>query len=222
MSLITDYFSLGGLDASNQAKLGHRLAKLHSAKASEKGYGFDVPTHCGATEQDNTYETDWRTFWERRRIGNLVQRIGDKRLSQLYEEMQTGAVFEVLLDPVKDVQPSCIQGDLWSGNAGTDQDTGEPVVFESSYYGHGETELGMTHMFGGFTSDFYDAYHKVLPKSQPHYEERMQLYELYHHLNHTLLFGGSYKNGAASMMPKLIAFAKANGGEAGDSRRSGL
>lgn len=35
----------------------------------------------------------------------------------------------------------------------------------------------------GFTKDFYEAYHRFHPRSEPHYEERQQLYELYHHLN---------------------------------------
>ena len=48
--------------------------------------------------------------------------------------------------------------------------------------------LGITHMFGGFSQDFYNAYHDVLPKADPvqHYDARIKLYELYHHLNHVL------------------------------------
>lgn len=48
-------------------------------------------------------------------------------------------------------------------------------------------------MFGGFSSKFYEAYHQVLPKSEPvdDYDTRLDCYELYHHLNHTLMFGVS-------------------------------
>jgi len=35
----------------------------------------------------------------------------------------------------------------------------------------------------GFTKDFFDEYHKIHPRSEPHYEERQVLYELWHHLN---------------------------------------
>ncbi|KAE8227421.1 hypothetical protein CF319_g117 [Tilletia indica] len=222
--LITDYLTLArGLDSSGQAKLGRRLAQLHSASPPERRYGFQVPTHCGVTEQDNTFESDWRTFWERRRIGDLVERIGDQRLSALQEEMQSSGVYDLLLNPVRDVQPSCIHGDLWSGNVGTDKATGEPMIFDSSYYGHGEAELGIAQMFGGFTQDFYEAYHEIRPKIQPHYEERIRLYELYHHLNHTLMFNGGYKSGAVSIMEELIAFARRNGSASEESsRRSGL
>lgn len=35
----------------------------------------------------------------------------------------------------------------------------------------------------GFSQPFYDAYHAINPRSEPHYEQRIRLYELYHHLN---------------------------------------
>ena len=97
-------------------------------------------------------------------------------------------------------RPVIIHGDLWSGNVGYDRTTSQPVIFDpSSYWGHNEAELGMTRMFGGerrfsstlfnrltcagFTNDFYDAYHEIQPPSQPYHEQRIDLYELYHHLN---------------------------------------
>jgi len=46
-------------------------------------------------------------------------------------------------------------------------------------------------MFGGFSPAFYQRYHELVPKTEPadQYEQRMQLYEVFHHLNHTLMFG---------------------------------
>lgn len=76
----------------------------------------------------------------------------------------------------------------------------------------------------GFTADFFDEYHKVHPRSTPHYDQRQKLYELWHHLNvrdlqgvaerqladgqHTLMFGGSYKGGSLRMMKDLNAWAE--------------
>lgn len=39
----------------------------------------------------------------------------------------------------------------------------------------------------GFGPEFFDEYHKIHPRSEPHYEQRIKLYELYHHLNVRLL-----------------------------------
>ena len=52
----------------------------------------------------------------------------------------------------------------------------------------------MTRMFGGFSEEFYESYHSILPPDEPReeYEQRMELYELYHHLNHTVMFGVSF------------------------------
>lgn len=80
-----------------------------------------------------------------------------------------------------------------SGNAGTNSATGKGVIYDpSSYYGHGEVELGIMHMFGGqlsslslrsarqrvhhagFGPAFFKAYHEKLPKSQPYHDERIK------------------------------------------------
>ena len=91
-------------------------------------------------------------------------------------------VYPVLLAPLEGkVKPSILHGDLWSGNAGTVANSGEPAIFDpSSYYGHNEAELGIMNMFGGFTQDFFDAYHEAIPRTEPYYNERLRLYELYH------------------------------------------
>ena len=58
------------------------------------------------------------------------------------------------------------------------------VVFDpASFYGHHEYDLGIAGMFGGFGSDFYNAYHKRIPKA-PGFEKRHLLYKLFHNLNH--------------------------------------
>jgi fructosamine-3-kinase len=79
----------------------------------------------------------------------------------------------------------------------------------------------MTRMFGGedwttwtgpltagFSQAFYDAYHAVHPRSEPHYDQRIRLYELYHHLNHALMFGGGYTGGALRIMDELADWAE--------------
>ena len=56
---ISDYISLGTTSSSSMQTLARRMAsELHNPeKHTEiKKYGFPIPTHCGNTEQDNTWE----------------------------------------------------------------------------------------------------------------------------------------------------------------------
>lgn len=171
--LVTDYADIQpGLSTAAQKTLGKKLAQMHLNGASENGqFGFHVPTHCGETEQDNAWNPSWQDFWADQRIGELVKRIdgggGDKELVRLEKEMRTH-VYPLLLDSLGDVKPAIIHGDLWSGNAGQDAETGQPVIFDpSSYYAHNEAELGIMKMFGGFSSSFFEAYHSVVRIASP-------------------------------------------------------
>lgn len=101
-----------------------------------------------------------------------------------------------------DIKPSLLHGDLWSGNVAETEDG--PVAFDpASFYGHHEFDLAIAGMFGGFSKAFYDAYHKWIPKEKG-FEQRHQLYVLFHHLNHWNHFGTSYKSSSLSIMHGLL------------------
>ena len=57
---------------------------------------------------------------------------------------------------------------------------------------HATFSLAIARIFGGFNSAFFEKYHSILPKTDPieEYELRVDLYELFHYLNHALMFGG--------------------------------
>ncbi|MFH4983700.1 hypothetical protein AB6A40_010409, partial [Gnathostoma spinigerum] len=78
-----------------------------------------------------------------------------------------------------------------------------PVIFDpASFYGHSEFEMGILTMFGGFSQDFFTAYHSLIPKSEG-FAERVRLYELFHHFNHWNHFGRGYRGGTISIMKSL-------------------
>ena len=63
-------------------------------------------------------------------------------------------------------------------------------------------ELAFTHMFGGFSPDFYQGYEEVWPL-EPGFSERKDLYNLYHLLTHTNMFGGSYGRQVESIVSRF-------------------
>lgn len=95
-AMVSQYFDLvgGSSRGDTQRELARRVAKLHTVSKDEgrEGhggrYGFHVPTHCGVTEQDNTWEDSWEVFFRDRRLGDLVRRIGDDKLIDAWEEMK--------------------------------------------------------------------------------------------------------------------------------------
>lgn len=151
------------------------------------------------------------------------------------------------------VKPSVLHGDLWSGNISGVE--GKPSIFDPAvYYGHSEADFGMS-WCAGFSSAFYDAYFRVLPKAPGQclcpvfalcsvqtltaplsnqaltyrlvaafswwyilacivtvlhayfagFENRKQLYLLYHYLNHYNLFGGGYYSSAEGILRNLTS-----------------
>ena len=60
----------------------------------------------------------------------------------------------------------------------------------------------MTKLFGGFNSRFYDAYNEAYPLTEG-WEQRTEIYQLYHLLNHLNLFGTSYLPQCIQILRKL-------------------
>ena len=73
------------------------------------------------------------------------------------------------------------------------------LIDPAVYYGNREADLAMTKLFGGFSSEFYSAYHEIYPLTEG-YEYRQSVYTLYHVLNHLNLFGTSYYSHAISLI----------------------
>jgi fructosamine-3-kinase len=175
---------------------------------SAKGYGFEVPTFCGATRLRNGWYESWEQCFDtliRDLLSTLTERGNYSELCRKGQDVRT-RVIPVLLGPLE-IRPVLLHGDLWSGNTGTDASTGEPVIFDpSSLYGHNEADLAIGRMFGGIPRSFFETYHKHMPKTEPveQYDLRGDLYELFHYLNHTVLFGGGYANNALRKMEKLL------------------
>ncbi|XP_069809927.1 ketosamine-3-kinase-like [Dendropsophus ebraccatus] len=138
-------------------------------------FGFHTSTCCGYIPQENSWQEDWVTFFTSQRLQpqlRLIERdYGDRTLLGLWSELQM-KVQNAFRDTV--IVPSLLHGDLWEANVAED-DHG-PVLFDpGSFYGHSEYDLSIGDMFGDHCGDFYQAYHRKIPKS-PSFDLRRPLY----------------------------------------------
>jgi len=179
------------------------LAHLH--RVTQNAHGLDRNNYIGKTPQINTWEQGGLEFFRKHRLGyqqRLARESGkmpaslDHRLDKLLDKLDN------LLD-LSGEKPALLHGDLWSGNyfSGPDQ---IPCIFDPAvYFGLRETDLAMTELFGRLGQSFYEVYNEVFPLN-PGYEERKEIYNLYHTLNHLNLFGGSYLSSVASTVNHFI------------------
>jgi len=81
-------------------------------------------------------------------------------------------------------------------------DQSHPVLIDPAiHFGHRETELAFTTLFGGFHQSFYDSYHQEFPLESG-FEDRIELHNLYPLLVHVNLFGSSYLSGILNTLKK--------------------
>jgi len=177
------------LTSAPQEDLGRQLAQLHNTTHSHFGWSRD--NYIGTTPQKNTPTKTWVDFFRESRLLPLLAKLPTlKNSHQLIDSL------DQLLP--HHPTPALLHGDLWGGNA-AGLPNGTAVIFDpATYYGDPEADLAMTQLFGGFSPNFYDAYHEIRPALEDH-QRRATLYNLYH----ALLFGSSYLAQAQSMIREL-------------------
>jgi fructosamine-3-kinase len=188
-------------DSKVWERLGLGLAALHRATAP--AFGFHSDNYCGLTPQENAWTPDWPAFHAGRRLGALLTRLeksGRLGAGEAGIHQALIARLPALLDhrPV----PSLLHGDLWSGNA-LESAEGPALVDPAVYYGDREADLAMMLLFGGFPSIVLSSYQESWPLSAG-WRERIPLYQLYHILNHQLLFGGGYGEQAIRLASRYL------------------
>ncbi len=202
--LLMEYIEKGIESNQYWKDLGKGLARMHQAdvqKVLDHPFGFIEDNYIGTNIQINTPMDSWIQFFIHCRLSPQIDIAksfcSHKTIQKIKDALPV--IEKMLVEPTK---PSILHGDLWAGNVYCGNQ-GKPFILDPAVYiGHREAELAYTQLFGGFPDEFYQAYRNQYPL-QAGYEERIDIYNLYHLLNHFNLFGSSYLNSVMAIVERL-------------------
>ena len=188
----------GGKPQTGGATKSGGKTETGGATKTPARFGFMEDNCIGARPQQNEPRASWVEFFRDCRLAPQFKAAESwfdsedaNKIARLLERLD-----KILVEPQF---PSLLHGDLWSGNAMPDA-SGNPMLIDPAcYVGSAEADLAMTELFGGFAPDFYAAYKEALPL-EPGYDERRDIYNLYHLLNHLNIFGASYLGPVKSIL----------------------
>lgn len=198
--LVQEFLVEGRAGPGSPRQFGRGLAQLHRHRTEH--YGLDHDNFIGRLPQSNSRHEEWVPFFIEERLEPQLERaIKTERLNKGIRK-NFESLYKQLNDIFPDEPPSLIHGDLWGGNYFYD-DSGTPTIYDPAvYYGHREMELAFTHLFGGFSGDFYSSYEESYPL-EAGFMDRKNIYNLYPLLVHTNLFGGSYARQVESIIRRF-------------------
>lgn len=198
--LLLEYISMGNPTPHFWVNFGRSLAGLH--RHSEKLFGLERNNYIGSLPQSNAQHDSWNGFFVTERLEPMVKMGRDK--SEISSQMvrQIESIYGRLSALVPAEKPALIHGDLWNGNFLVDN-RGNPCLFDPAvHYGHRESDIAMTRLFGGFPALFYESYQSEFPMEKG-WEQRMELLNLYPLLVHVNLFGGGYVSEVNHLLKKF-------------------
>jgi fructosamine-3-kinase len=168
------------------------LASLHRSTQGQQ-IGLEINNFLGAAPQINTPANCWSRFVAEYRLGFQLRWAADQGLDDAALRRDVELILRQLdqLLSGSESTTSLLHGDLWSGNYLGDS-SGAPVLIDPAvYYGNREAEFGMLKLFGACPRRFYEAYHEAFSFADG-WQRRINVYVLYHLLNHLNLFGRGY------------------------------
>lgn len=199
------------IDWGNQAdqrqffsSFAHDLANLHRVTTTDR-IGWDTDNYLGAAPQKNEPRENWVEFFAEQRLEFQVRWANDQGLISTRCRNRCDAIINRLgsLLAGRTDETCLLHGDLWSGNYLCNAD-GRPVVIDPAvYYGCREAEFGMLKLFGSCPAGFYDAYQATFPMPGG-WQQRVNVYVLYHLLNHLNLFGSGYLGSCESTAASIL------------------
>jgi len=199
-TLIMEYLIPSEPSASDWIKAGEGLAALHS-NTSEK-FGWDSANYIGTLPQQNTWTTSWPHFFGHERLRKQLEMGLRRGVFGAAFAKRLDRLVAMLPDLLPDAAPELTHGDLWSGNI-LFTASGPALIDPAVAYTHGEADLAMSKLFGGFPIAFYDAYQNVKPLAAD-WENRISLLQLYWVMAHANLFGGHYVHQCQTIIDRYV------------------
>jgi fructosamine-3-kinase len=187
--LLLKYIESGAPESNFWHEFGIRLSDLHRNTAVHFGLGYD--NYIGSLPQHNTPDPDFFSFFISQRIEPQVKDARNKGALSQSDMRYFDSFFKTLHNIIPVEKPALIHGDLWSGNYMVSSEGLPYLIDPAAYYGHRESDIAMTQLFGGFQPEFYHAYNQAWPMEKD-WQKRTDIFNLYPLLVHVNLFGGSY------------------------------
>lgn len=199
--LLLEFIESAPMRGNYWEDFGRSLARFHLAGRGAQ-FGFFEDNYIGSTLQKNDGKESWVDFFRENRLDYQA------RLASNYMGGSLARAMISFLDRLENYlpepeYPSLIHGDLWSGNVLCGPDGKAWIIDPAAYYGHGEADLAMTELFGKYPEAFYSSYSNENP-IDPEYEDRKDIYNLYHLLNHLNMFGSSYLGSVRTILNRFV------------------
>lgn len=181
-------------------RFGQRLARLHRNTAPR--FGLDHDNFIGRLPQPNRQDPDFIRFFIEQRLMPQIRRARQGGLVDAKTIQRFERLFNRLGELIPQEPPALLHGDLWQGNFLCTR-SDQPILIDPAvYYGHRESEIAFTALFGGFDARFYEAYQTGFPLAAG-WKERQDLFNLYPLLVHLNLFGVSYLAGIIRILNRF-------------------
>lgn len=190
----------------SQTDLGYLVAKLHKNYSKNKKFGFVTNYQGNEMTFDNTWTSSWIELFVEKRLDHLKDSAIKKSLWHENDIIKYQKVRKIIVDTLRQhsSKPSLLHGDLWGGNYMFTSDSSPVLIDPACFYGDREFDIGITTVFGGFTSEFYNAYQQVYPLDEG-YQFRINFYRLYYLMLHLNKFGDIYASSVQTVLDQILS-----------------
>jgi fructosamine-3-kinase len=187
--LILEWIEEGRPTVSTERSLGAAMAALHDAGAPS--FGREDRRTTGSRGLPNDPQPTWPAFYATCRLLPLARLARDGGALAESTVGQLGRV-ALSLDRFDTGEPPArLHGDLWAGNRLVDVSGRSWLIDPAAHGGHREFDLAMMRLFGGFSTECFEAYGERHPL-MPGWEERIPLHQIAPLVVHAIKFGGGY------------------------------